>query len=285
MRKFLITSLLAGLAFALPLVATSPAQASLADCGNINVSAQAQCTVVAPGVDCEAQCTPLNVKASCYAKLSASCSGQCDLPSVDCQASCNTSCKASCTPGSFSCSGNCSASCEGDCTSQCASSSNSTQCNADCKGKCSAQCSASCSGSPVDCEAGCSGSCQGSCTVKTSMECNLKCQASAEADCEVTMTGGCKGRCTTTSEGAAFCDGQYVDVGDNFKDCLDAISAIVKVEGYASAECSGNTCTAEAGASCGGHIVPVAHNEWALALGLGGALGAFGMMRRRRNRK
>lgn len=284
MRKLLITSLLAGLALVLPLVTTSPALAGLDSCGNINVSAQAKCEVVAPGIECEGKCTPLSFKASCTAKLAASCDGGCDLPSVECQGSCEASCKGSCQPGNFNCSGNCTASCEGDCDSQCSAAADKAQCSAHCKGKCSADCSASCQGSPVDCEGGCKGSCQGSCKVKTSMECNIKCQAQGEANCEAEMTGGCKGQCQT-KDGAAFCDGQYVDAGNNFANCMDALSAIVKVEGYAKASCSGNSCEAEAGASCGGHVAPVAHNEWALALGLGGALGAFGMMRRRRNRK
>jgi hypothetical protein len=285
MRKLLISSLFASLAFALPMLVTSPAAAAgLADCGNINVSAQAQCEVVAPGVQCEGRCEPVNFKAACYGKLSASCSGSCNPPTIDCEASCQASCEGSCQPGTFSCSGSCTASCEGDCDSQCSSSGNKTQCSADCKGKCSAQCSASCQGSPVECKGGCQGSCSGSCKVKTSMECNLQCQAKGEVDCEATMTGGCKGQCQTT-DGAAFCDGQYVDSGGHFANCMDALSKVVKVSGYAKADCSGNSCEAAAGASCGGHIAPVAHNDWALAMGLAGALGAFGVARRRRNRK
>jgi hypothetical protein len=49
-----------------------------------------------------------------------------------------------------------------------------------------------------------------------------------------------------------FCDGQYVDHGDNLDKCAKAIRDIVEadIEGYASAEagCEGNACQAQASA-------------------------------------
>jgi MYXO-CTERM domain-containing protein len=73
------------------------------------------------------------------------------------------------------------------------------------------------------------------------------------------MQGGCEAQCTQP-KGALFCDGQYVDAGNNLQECLDALVATFKIEitGYAtgssSSSCSGNTCEAQAegqaGCSC-----------------------------------
>jgi hypothetical protein len=272
MRKLLITSLFAGLAFALPLLATASAQAGIADCGNMNVSAQATCTAEMDPVTCEGKCDGVSFQASCQ--------GSCDVKLPSCTGSCQGTCEGTCSanPGNFDCSVDCNAKCDSDCSGQCSSSGGTSECQGQCKATCSGQCTSSCSGTPpsATCNAKCQGSCSGACKGGHAT-CEGTCTAEFKANCHVKCKGG---------QGAVFCDGSYVDDGGHMQSCIDALKAIgAKVDVHASAECSGNECTAEAGASCGGHVVPVAHNEWALALGLGGALGAFGMMRRRRNRK
>jgi MYXO-CTERM domain-containing protein len=80
------------------------------------------------------------------------------------------------------------------------------------------------------------------------------------------------------------CDGEYVDHGNNLKECVDALKAQINitVEGYANAQCSGNTCEAEAGASCEcGLSKNQAAGGSALLWSLG-ALGALTALRRRR---
>lgn len=68
-------------------------------------------------------------------------------------------------------------------------------------------------------------------------------------------------------EGALFCDGQYVDAGDNLQECVAALKALLDIHVYAEgdAHCEGNTCYAEgrAGCSCAASGAP------------GGALTAF----------
>jgi MYXO-CTERM domain-containing protein len=97
--------------------------------------------------------------------------------------------------------------------------------------------------------------------------------------CQADLEGGCKVQCSDP-KGAIFCDGQYVDSGGNLEKCADALNAILnlKFEASASAECSGNECSAEAKASAsacstspqdGPHTPPVAPGVIVL-----GAIGA-----------
>jgi MYXO-CTERM domain-containing protein len=92
-----------------------------------------------------------------------------------------------------------------------------------------------------------------------------------------------------------FCDGQYVDLG-NFGDRVDQCVADLKsrlqitVTGYAygDAQCSGNTCTAEgkAGFSCAQVGAGGAGDSSGNALGILGALAAFGLaIGRRKNER
>lgn len=75
------------------------------------------------------------------------------------------------------------------------------------------------------------------------------------AGCVLDVEGGCKADCETT-EGALFCDGQYVDHGNKLDECVGAIEAVINanVKGYAegSSSCDGAGCKAEgsAGVSC-----------------------------------
>lgn len=237
------------------------AHAGLESCGNIEVRADAKCQVQTSG-GCTAQCEPVNVQATCAAKLEAQCSGECTAQAdVSCKGSCTADCQGKCTanPGSFDCKGSCTGSCDADCDSQCAGSASggsaSGSCKATCQANCSAKCDAQCSGTPPNatCEGKCAASCEGSCQAKASASCQIDCQGELRASCEAEVTGGCKARCSKP-DGALFCDGQYVDTGDNLQKCVDALNAVlqIKVTSSASGQCSNGTCEgqAEAKATC-----------------------------------
>jgi hypothetical protein len=227
------------------------AQDGLDACGNIHVEAQAECEVIPPSVDCESMCTPVSVRASCSAQLAAECDGSCsELPSVDCTGQCVADCSAECTvdPGEFDCQGACEADCSGHCAAGCAADADEASCMAACEGNCSASCEGSCDVElpEADCDGRCEASCEGSCEVDANLDCQIDCQAEAQADCEAELTGGCKVDCES-EEGALFCDGQYVDHGDNLQQCLDALRNLdVEVQAEAHGEARG-----EASASCG----------------------------------
>jgi hypothetical protein len=121
-----------------------------------------------------------------------------------------------------------------------------------CAGSCNSSCDSHCEVElpEADCDAGCEASCQGSCDVDANLDCQVECQTEAHADCEAEVTGGCKVACES-DEGAIFCDGQYVDHGNNLEQCLDALRNLdVQVEAHGSAEgsVSSNCSVAKPGA-------------------------------------
>lgn len=275
---------------------SQPAHADIGACGNIYVEASAECVVVPPSAQCEGMCTPVSVRASCSAKLAAECRGSCDeLPSVSCSGRCEASCTASCSdlePGSFDCSGACRADCSGQCSAKCEGDSDSAGCQAHCEGSCSASCDASCSVEPpkADCDASCEASCKGSCEVDTNLDCQLKCQGEAQLDCEAEVKGGCEIECTK-EDGALFCEGQYVDHGDNLQECVDALKAKYNIKITAEASgmsgCDAGVCSASGDASIKANNCSVSHvgqpagsHGLALFAGLVAAL-AFSIRRRR----
>lgn len=256
------------LAFAVPaFLATTPASAgSLADCGNINVSAQAKCEMQVSG-GCTAQCTPLSFAAACDAK----CTGS---ASVSCTGSCQASCEGSCNPGSFDCSAYCSGDCSGKCSGECASSGDKTNCEGSCEASCSAKCSASCKVNPPDCKGKCEASCGGSCEAQANVSCSASCSAE--------LSGGCTAQCSDP-KGALFCDGQYVDAGDHMQNCLDYLGSIgITVTASGDASCSGGSCEAEgkASASCAMQPGGTAFDGTAFAL-FAAAAGLVAARRRR----
>ena len=229
-----------------------PARAGVEACGNIHVEAQGQCELVVEG-GCTTQCTPVHMEAACAASLYASCEGNCnELPSVECEGSCQADCVSECLvdPGSFDCNVACNADCQGECSARC--SSGDSECSASCEASCSASCDGSCEGTApsATCEARCTGSCEGSCEASANLDCQASCQAEGFASCKAELQGGCETHCTEP-DGALFCDGQYVDYGNNLEECVAALEAQldIEVEGYAHGSCSGNRCTGEAGGS------------------------------------
>lgn len=274
---------------ALSFVAARPAHAGLEACNNIDVSASAQCTVVTQG-GCTTQCEPVRMQLACAGKLEAQCNGQCNAQAdVSCSGSCKADCVGQCqaNPGQLDCRASCVGRCEADCSGHCSSSSNQAECAASCKATCGGHCDAKCSGTPpsASCDAKCDASCNGSCEGKANIDCQVQCQSKSYAACEADLSGGCKTRCTRP-DGALFCDGQYVDAGDNLQKCIDALNAIlnVKVQASGSAQCANNECTAEgnATASCVASPSGAPIDPRVLACGVGTMVVAW---YRRRSRK
>ena len=228
------------------------ARAGIDACGDIYISAEAECEVVPPGVECESRCTPVTVEAACAADLRAECSGQCTgSASASCTADCQGACEADCTadPGSFSCRGACQADCEGGCEARCAT--NDSECWA------------------------------GSCTAEANLDCQLECQSSGYAECTTDVQGGCQSDCTSM-QGALFCDGDYIDHESSLEACVTALRERldIQVDGYAAGECSGNMCAGEAGGSVSCAVAPGARRGGAGLLVLLGL--ALAVRRRRR---
>ena len=100
----------------------------------------------------------------------------------------------------------------------------------------------------------CEASCEGSCEAEANLDCQLECQVDGYAACELDVQGECEAACDLR-EGALFCDGQFIDHGDNLIECIDALRDLldIRVEGYVNGECDDGSCEAEAGGSisCG----------------------------------
>lgn len=253
-------------------------QGDAAACGNIDVSAEASCTVEVSG-GCEVNCTPVKFEAACYAE----CEGGCDVNiDVGCTGECYAGCEGECdiNPGSFDCQGECYASCTGGCSGRCSAAANSAECHAACEGTCEGDCNISCEATPpsATCQGKCEAKCEGECHADASMDCQVDCQGGCYAD----LQGGCEAQCQSP-DGALFCDGQYVDTGDNLAKCIAYLDGVlsVDVETAGSAVCTGNSCTAEGSVSCASVAPrPVSDGLSWLAAGLG-ALGLAALRRRR----
>jgi len=118
------------------------------------------------------------------------------------------------------------------------------------------------------------------------MDCQIMCQSSGYVDCETNLTGGCKTACSRP-EGALFCDDQFVDVKDGqFDKCIADLKSILQIEVYAegSANCERGTCTAEGSAGFSCAQSGAGNSESSSALGMLGAMAAFGLAFGRRKK-
>ena len=271
--------------------ASSADAANLSACGNIELAANAKCEMRVEG-GCVASCEPVSFRVQCAADLYVGCNGQCNAQvEASCTASCQAGCQAECQvdPGAFECSASCRADCGASCDARCAADPNSAQCAASCEATCGGECDARCEATPpsADCEAQCQACCTGSCDAKANIDCQIDCQADGFVSCESELKGGCEVACQKP-DGALFCDGQYVNVGDQIDQCVAQLESLlqIKVEGYASgnAQCSDGRCTAEgeAGVSC----AQSPGNTSSGAAAILGAIAAFGLaLGRRKNEK
>jgi hypothetical protein len=303
LRAFLGTARLSRVALTLASLAVSvaltdagraPAKAQdLADCGNIYVEAEGMCVVDPPSIDCNVACEPLKLEAACAGEAYLKCEGGCDANvDVGCSGSCEAMCTTMCTvdPGEFDCQAYCQADCSGSCEGKCSGNANKTECEASCKGSCSGDCNASCKVTPpkADCAADCKASCTGSCHAKANVDCQVKCQSALYVDCKARLSGGCVGQCTS-DKGALFCEGNYVDTGNNLDSCVEALKQKlnVQVEGYSEGACANGTCGGTAGGRASCSAVPGtagAGSSWlglSMLAGVGLVLGRRQSARRR----
>jgi hypothetical protein len=262
---------------------------ALSACGAFEFSAGAQCEMRVSG-GCTTSCEPVSFTAECSAELYVGCQGQCNAQiEAGCSATCDASCHAQCDvdPGKFDCAASCRADCGATCNARCAGAANGAECAASCKATCGGQCDARCEvvKPSADCDAKCKATCDGSCSAKANMDCQIDCQSDGYVDCKTDLKGGCETACQRP-EGALFCDNQFVDVGDQIDACVAELQAALQIEvtGYAegNAECSGGRCTAEgeAGFSC----MQGRGDTSGSALGVLGALAAFGLALSRRKK-
>lgn len=284
--RFAHRLILTAAALGTTLIAAGPAQAeSLDACGDIffEGGGSIECTVEVEG-GCTAKCEPIAFEAQCAAELTVGCNGGCNATAdVGCTGTCQGSCEADCTEGQFDCQATCEGNCTADCAGNCMGSANGGECNASCEATCQSECSANCNVTAPDCTAQCQGCCQGECRAEANIDCQIDCQASGYVDCKAELQGGCEVACSEP-EGAVFCNGQWVNTS-NVESCVAAIEAAFNIEVSYSAECSGNTCKAEASASCAmSPESPAAPGFGSAALLLGLASAGLTVSRRLRRR-
>lgn len=246
--------------FAFSTFSATTAHAGLADCGNIDVSAKADCEVRVEG-GCTASCTPLSVVATCSADLYVGCQGTCNIDAeASCTASCDVgACELDCMGKgpSFDCKVDCVAKAEAKCDASCAAKPDQAKCKASCSATASGECEASCVvvKPEASCKAKCEASCQGECKARANVDCQVNCQSSGYLDCTGEFTGKCTAQCKEPA-GAVFCNNTYVDAGGNLDKCISALNAALTVNvdtsARGSAQCMNNMCNAEgeAEASC-----------------------------------
>jgi hypothetical protein len=197
-------------------------------CGAVTLPLTAHCQVEPPGISCQTRCTPLNMQLSCARQLFTECSPQCTVQVVPTEVQvCVDTCAPQCTvnPGSFDCSADCGAKCTADCSTTCATASDTAGCTASCQASCTGYCEADCKAvlPTMTCQEKCQQSCHGIHTARVNMDCQLQCHTVERyTNCEVKLTGGCQTQCQA-SQGALFCDGQYINVSSNLQQCIQSL--------------------------------------------------------------
>ncbi len=233
------------------LLAPGVAHAGISACGDIDILAGAQCEVV-NSTACTTQCVATSFEKCCAAKLELSCNSTCNATAeASCTESCGNDCTTTCTanPGSTTCDTSCTDTCQASCSASCTSSSTQTDCQASCGACCSDHCDTSCVTIPASssCTTTCNASCAASCTAEANTSCQVKCQESSYDSCKSDYVDTCTTQCNQTG-GALFCNGDYVDVGDNLDDCVTAANGVlttpvtISLTVQASATCSDGTC-------------------------------------------
>ncbi len=230
--------------FSLAAVQPAEAQSGLDACGNIWIEAQPNCEVEPPGIECTARCTPLVFEASCASDLAISCQAGCEVDITTELPVCQTACETECNkdPPQFECHTSCEARCGASCSGNCSANSSAAHCEASCHASCGLNCDTECRELPPteSCETKCEHSCTGSLKADLSIDCQADCQTSGFIDCEAKLDGGCKLDCEST-EGALFCDNQFVDHDGNLDKCIDALKsldALIDFKASASGEVS-----------------------------------------------
>jgi hypothetical protein len=222
-------------AFALGASLLGAKTASAAECGWLVAGGDLQCKLVVSG--CSVECTPVSFTAQC----GATCEGNCNVTvDASCEGSCESSCMGHCTPGHIDCEGDCETSCGTECTTYCNAHPTETACVTDCHSNCATSCQSHCAITPASCEESCQASCQGSCNAHVDASCQARCQGG----CTSMLTGGCEDDCDGLN-GALFCNGQYVELGD-FTSCVAEFAPSLALD----LTCNGAGCQGVGSATC-----------------------------------
>jgi MYXO-CTERM domain-containing protein len=117
-----------------------------------------------------------------------------------------------------------------------------------------------------DCTTQCNSSCTASCTAQANASCQIQCQEASFPQCKNDYVQTCTTQCNQP-EGALFCNGNYVDVGGNLAQCVDALNAVLtsKIDVTVTASGSANG-TSTTKVSCAASPSPAP----------GGPMAAFG---------
>lgn len=247
-----LTPLIVGFSLVL---SSGTASAGVLECGNVAFSHGADCEM-RTGSLCRSSCTPVQVQATCAAELVAQCEQQCEVEgALDCSTDCHKYCDVNCTlgPVDFDCEGYCQKGCATSCRENCEGEISGEeavgQCQTSCRTSCSSECSDHCSSVvPEDrCDTQCEATCEGQCDARANMACQVLCQAEGFSACEVATQQRCDESCDEP-EGALFCNGQFIEHGDNLEHCVSALREELGIRVVALAEtgsdCSGDSCVA-----------------------------------------
>lgn len=128
-----------------------------------------------------------------------------------------------------------------------------------------------------DCTNKCKTSCGASCTVQSDTDCSVAC----ETECTTQTKGACTTKCTTT-EGALFCDGQFINPSVDLSKCVTEIESVgQKVAGWVSVSGSGSGTVTVATSGCTASNTASSRSRMAIF----GALAAGTLLVSRRSRR
>lgn len=276
-----------GLILSLP----SIAHADLEACGGVYLSVGAACEFV-PKETCTTQCEDVAMETSCAARLYASCETECTATAeVTCIETCTTDCTPTCTtqqasPEPPNARGLCMSSCQQDCNSDCAGADKVGECRSSCAQTCGEICEKDCDeDDAVTCAPTCDVACSGSCRAQASSSCQVTCQSQQFTTCKTELVQRCEEECTTTG-GALFCEGQFLNVTD-LQACADELRAelAIDVNVEINVECDSGTCEADSDGTAevkGGCFSTVDPNGGLGGTLLGLGIVGLGLARRRR---
>ena len=263
------------LAFVMVALASPSAEAAVA-CGLIDGRTLEQCTVVNTKTECTEKCEPVNMVKVCSTKCDVGCT---KTATTSCKGGCETECIKQCTPDptKYDCKVACTDTCSAKVMIHCKTSIDEAKCIVKAKASCSQTCEEKCKPLPATetCVNKCGTSCNASCTVEENTTCNVDCETS----CTTQVKGACVSKCSTT-QGALFCNGQYIDGGADLTGCITEIEgAGKKVAGWVKVSGQGDVTVTKGGDSmCSTSRTPGSY--WGAAMI--GAFVALGAVRRRR---
>lgn len=188
-------------------------------CGIVDGHTVTNCENIRDKTTCTEKCEPVSMVKMCSTQCDGSCT---ETTTTDCTAACETESLTLCTedPPAYECKPQCTTHCQSSCSGHCESSIDQTTCSGHCRSECDQTCEEKCTALPATetCENKVKTVCDASCIVETTVTCESEC----ETECSTELRGACTTQCTTT-EGALFCEEQYIEGGANLGDCVAEI--------------------------------------------------------------